>query len=419
MKPSLFSLFAGGLGLLLVLSCRGEGEGGGDGLAADLDVVAILGGTPEEGFQRALEPRAFSFPEDHGPHPSFRTEWWYLTGNLAGPEGEPFGFQLTLFRSALAPKGEEERTLSPWRTQQVFLGHFAVTDGQQRAFFSFERFARSALGLAGAEARPFRVWVEDWELRGPVGGAAGREEGHAGGQGDPDGIFPLSLRAAEGGVELELTLTPEKPMVLPGREGLSQKGPEPGNASFYFSFTRLRAAGTLRQNGSPTMVAGTAWMDREWSTSALSGDQVGWDWFALQLDDGHDLMFYRLRAPDGGADALSEGLWVHPDGHSRRLSAEEVEVEILDEWASPVDGARYPGRWRVSVPSLGATFGITPMIPNQEMDLTFRYWEGAVVVDGIREGEEVAGKGYVELTGYASQDGGEAGSRRIGRTGNR
>jgi len=417
-KPPFLPRVAAVFGLLLVLSCRGEGGGEGAGPNADLDVVAILGGEPEEGFRRALEPRAFSFPQDHGPHPSFRTEWWYVTGNLEGPGGEPFGFQLTLFRNALAPGGGE-RALSSWQTRQVYLGHFAVTDGKGGRFFSFERFARSALGLAGAEARPFRVWVEDWELRSPAGGAARREEGHAGGRGDPDGIFPVSLRAAEGGVELALTLTPEKPMVLPGREGLSQKGPAPGNASFYYSFSRLRASGTLRLDGPPTAVVGTAWMDREWSTSALAGDQVGWDWFALQLDDGSDLMFYRLRRRDGEAGSFSEGLWVYPDGHSRRLSADEVEVEVLDEWASPLDGARYPSRWRVSIPSLGATFAITPLIPDQEMELTFRYWEGAVVVDGLRGAKEVAGKGYVELTGYASREGGEAGRRRIGRTGNR
>lgn len=418
MKPSVLPRVAAVFGLLLVLACRGKGGGEGAGLNADLDVVGILGGEPVEGFRRALEPRAFAFPEDHGPHPSFRTEWWYVTGNLEGPGGEPFGFQLTLFRSALAPEGGE-RTLSSWHTRQVFLGHFAVTEGKGGRFFSFERFARAALGLAGAEAHPFRVWVEDWELRGPAGGAPPGEERREPALQDPDGIFPLSLSAAESGVELELTLTPEKPMVLPGREGLSRKGPAPGNASFYYSFSRLRASGTLRRNGTPAVVVGTAWMDREWSTSALAGDQVGWDWFALQLEDGHDLMFYRLRSRDGEDDRFSEGLWVYPDGQSRRLSAEDVEVEVLDEWASPLDGARYPSRWRVSIPSLGATFAIIPLIPDQEMALTFRYWEGAVVVSGHRGGEEVAGKGYVELTGYASQEDGDARRGRIGRTGNR
>jgi predicted secreted hydrolase len=409
---------AGLFSLLLVLSCYGEDESDVARLNAELDVVAVLGEAPEEGFQRAFEPRGFSFPEDHGPHPSFRTEWWYVTGNLVGPGGEPFGFQLTLFRSALAPEGEDH-PLSSWRTNQVFLGHFAVTDGDAGEFLSFERFARSSVGLAGAEDYPFRVWVEDWELRGPVGGPPAREEGEPGFREEPDGIFPLSLRASEGGVELELTLTPEKPMVLQGSEGLSQKGPEPGNASFYYSFTRLQASGTLRKNGVPIVVGGTAWMDREWSTSALSGDQVGWDWFALQLEDGFDLMVYRLRGQDGETDPLSEGLWVDPGGRSRRIPAQEVEVEVLDTWASPLDGTRYPSGWRVSIPSLDAAFRITPLIRDQEMELTFRYWEGAVRVEGTRKGEEVSGKGYVELTGYVPRGSGGARSRRIGRTGNR
>jgi predicted secreted hydrolase len=406
------------LALLLVLSCSREVESDGGDLDTELDVEAVLGGAPAEGFERAFEPRVFSFPQDHGPHPTFRTEWWYLTGNLSGPTGEPFGFQLTLFRNALAPEGEGH-PLSPWRTRQVYMGHFAVTDGDAGTFRSFERFARSSLGLAGADASPFRVWVEDWELRGPVGGSTLGRESQSGSLGDPGGIFPLSLRASEGEVELALTLTPEKPMVLQGREGLSQKGPEPGNASFYYSFTRLRASGTLRRNGASTVVDGTAWMDREWSTSALSEGQVGWDWFALQLEDGFDLMVYRLRTEDGKTDPLSEGLWVDPVGRSRRISGEEVEVEVLGEWASPLDGTRYPAGWRVSIPSLDAVFRVTPLIPNQEMELTFRYWEGAVLVEGTRGGKEMLGKGYVELTGYSSREGGGARSRRIGRTGNR
>jgi predicted secreted hydrolase len=406
-RSALFPLIPGVLCLLSFLSCSSDGGLGEEEVTASLAVAEILGGEPEEGFDRAFEPRPFRFPEDHGPHPSFRTEWWYLTGNLEGPGGEPFGFQLTLFRSTLWPEGKG-RPASSWRTSQVYMGHFAVVDGRGKRFHSFERFARGAMGLAGAEAWPFRVWVEDWELRGPHG------EG-----GEGMGIFPLSLRASEGGVGLDLVVVPEKPMVLQGREGLSQKGWEPGNASFYYSFTRLRAFGTLNLEGTSTPVRGTAWMDREWGTSALSEEQVGWDWFALQLDDGHDLMIYHLREGDGGTHPRSEGVWVEPGGDAKRVSGDEVRVDVLEEWRSLLDGSRYPGRWHLSIPSLDLKLEVRPLIPNQEMELSVRYWEGAVRAEGSRGGKPVNGKGYVELTGYSSQEGADAGRIRIGRTASR
>lgn len=390
--------------LVSLLSCSPWEEPEGGEVASSLTVAEVLGGESVEGFRRADRPRPLRFPEDHGPHPSFRSEWWYLTGNLEGSDGEPFGFQLTLFRNALAPGGEGE-TGSAWRTNQIYMGHFAVTDGRRRTFRSFERFSRGALGLAGAEAWPFRVWVEGWELRGPP------EEGGEGRE-----IFPLSLRAAEGDAALDLVLVPEKPLVLQGDEGLSRKGPDPGNASFYYSFTRLKASGTVTLQGESTSVRGDAWMDREWSTSALSGEQVGWDWFAIQLDDGNDLMVYRLRTAEGRPDSFSEGLWVDPAGHTRRISAEEVEVTVLEEWRSPLDGARYPGRWHLSIPALEVELGVTPLIPDQEMDLSFRYWEGAVGVVGKVRGSPVQGRGYVELTGYSSGETGDALRRHLGGT---
>jgi predicted secreted hydrolase len=388
----LFSVATGVVLLLSSLSCSTQGGPKGDEPVASLTVSEILGVGRVDGFERAYRPRPFRFPEDHGPHPSFRTEWWYLTGNLSGPRGEPFGFQLTFFRSALAPD-RDGGSGSAWRTNQVYMGHFAVTDGGRGRFHSFERFSRGAVGLAGAEAWPFRVWVEDWELRGPEGE-----------NGDGRSVFPLSLRASEGGVTLELRLAQEKPLVLQGKDGLSQKGAEPGNASFYYSFTRLEASGRLTLDGTSTPVRGEAWMDREWSTSALSGEQVGWDWFALQLEDGHDLMVYRLRREDGEPSPFSEGLWVDSLGLTRRISPEEVDLEVLEEWESPRGGATYPARWHLSIPALALELDLEPLIPDQEMDLSIRYWEGAVRVEGTRGRRGVTGKGYVELTGYASRE---------------
>jgi len=377
-----------------------------------LSVSERLAAAPDAGFARALAPRAFQFPEDHGPHPAFRSEWWYVTGNLSGPAAEPFGFQLTIFRSALgAPDAQRaistSGAASAWRTEQVYMGHLALTDGKRGAFHAFERFARGALGLAGATAKPFRVWLEDWEIAGPVGEAAD--------------IFPLQLRAAEQGIGVSLRLSPAKPLVLQGDAGLSQKGPEPGNASYYYSFTRLEASGEIQLGGQTARVEGLAWLDREWSTSALSPGQVGWDWFALQLDDGSDFMYYQLRRGDGSPDPHSQGILVGPgreasasgsrsDSNSdsdaasiSRLESEQVELTVLDRWSSPLDGSAYPSGWRIAVPSEDLVLDVTPLLRDQELDLSFRYWEGAVRVAGTHRGRALRGKGYVELTGYTDQ----------------
>lgn len=346
-----------------------------------LSVPELLGGTPDAGFERALGPRPFSFPADHGPHPGFRTEWWYVTGNLATASGRPFGYQLTFFRSALAPEMPERS--SAWATRQVYMAHFAVSDPRQGDFHSFERFSRGALGLAGAEAEPLRVWLEDWTLD----------------SGSP-ATLPLRLRAADGQVLLDLTLGSAKPVVLQGDRGLSQKGEAPGNASYYYSWTRMPTSGTLAVGGVEHAVEGLSWMDREWSTSALDDDQVGWDWFSLQLDDGTELMYYQLRTTDGGTHPASAGTLVAREGGSRRLRGEDLHLEVLDTWRSPVTGAAYPSRWRLEVASEELSLEIEPLLADQELRLSVLYWEGAVRFDGARAGRPVSGRGYVELTGY-------------------
>ena len=359
-----------------------------------LTVAQLLGEAADASFARALKPRPFQFPEDHGPHPDFRTEWWYVTGNLSDPDGNPYGFQLTIFRSALSPPNAEPEVpsrgaSSAWRADQVYMGHLALTDGKNDAFHAFERFSRGAGGLAGATAQPFRVWLEDWEMTGPA------EQGVD--------IFPLHLRAFERDVGISLTLNPAKPLVLQGDAGLSQKGPEPGNASFYYSFSRLEASGEINLGGQTARLAGLAWMDREWSTSALSPGQVGWDWFALQLDDGSDLMYYQLRLKDGSADPLSKGILVGPAGEASVLESSEVQLEVSDRWKSPLDGSEYPSGWRLAVPSEDLVLDLTPVLADQELNLSFRYWEGAVRVTGALQGQAIGGKGYVELTGYTDQ----------------
>jgi len=355
--------------------------------ATRLSVLETLARADTAGYARAFEPRPFVFPDDHGPHPSFRTEWWYVTGNLTSARSSrDFGFQLTLFRSALAP--EAPGSPSNWSTNQAYMAHFTVTDVEGGEFRAHERFARGAAGLAGATAEPLNVWLGDWSIGGTTGVT-----------------FPLRVRAAADGVAIDLTLEAGKPPVPQGDRGLSQKGPAPGNASYYYSSTHMPARGAVVVEGDTVPVTGLAWLDREWSTSALSADQVGWDWFALQLDDGWDLMAYRLRRADGTADEWSEALIVDPSGTATRLRfGEEIALESTGTWSSSVDGAVYPSGWRIAIPARGWDLAIEPRIPDQELDLSFRYWEGAVSVGGSGEGgAAVDGRGYVELTGYAGE----------------
>lgn len=334
-----------------------------------------------EGFAQALGPREFHFPEDHGPHPDFRNEWWYWTGNLTTADGHDFGYQLTVFRNALAP-GESQRA-SAWGTRRIYMGHLTLSDIGAGRFHAFERFSRDALGLAGARGEPFRVWVEGWSAEAANGPA-----------------LPLRLTASQGDIALSLVLDEGKPPVLQGDRGLSQKGAEPGNASYYYSLTRMPTRGQVTVEGHAYEVTGQSWMDREWSTSALSRDEVGWDWFSLQLSDGSELMYYHLRRRDGTVDPFSAGTLISATGEAIHLSREDVRLEVLDTWKSPRSGVAYPSHWRLVVPSRGLSLELTPALADQELPVSVRYWEGAVRLSGIHEGKAVQGRGYVELTGY-------------------
>jgi predicted secreted hydrolase len=342
-----------------------------------VDVSAALGGDDVTGYLRADRPREFRFPDDHGPHPGFRNEWWYVVGNLDTETGRRFGFQVTFFRVALTP--DAPRSDSAWATDHVWMAHLAVTDVRAGRHRAFERFARGAVGLAGAQLDPFRVWLEDWRLESESGND-----------------FPWRLEASEEDVAVDLTFVPRKPTVLQGEGGLSQKGAGEGNASYYYSVTRLDAQGQVRVGGRDHAVSGVAWLDREWSTSALTEEQAGWDWFALQLGDEREIMYYRMRRQDGSADPHSKGLIVEPDGSYQLIRREDVKLEVLRTWRSAT-GRDYPVSWRLHVAPLARTFEVRAVHDAQEMDMTVRYWEGAV--DVIEDGE-AAGRGYVELTGY-------------------
>lgn len=347
-----------------------------------LPLTGVLGDVATDGFEHALETRSFSFPADHGPHPGFQTEWWYFTGNLETPDGQAFGYQLTLFSQALVPDAEAPIRTSAWATSRVFMGHLGLTDIDAGTFHSHERFSRAALGLAGAEADPLHVWLEDWSLSGGREGA------------------PFSLEAAAGEVSIQLALSPDRPVVLQGDRGLSHKGGGAGNASYYYSITRLRTAGRLRIGAEEYKVRGLSWMDREWSTSSLGPDLSGWDWFAVQLDDGSDLMFYRLRRRDGSIDPASAGSLVAADGTRRPLTADDVDIDATATWKSPHTGANYPAGWTLRVRQEGLELHLEPRLADQEHDLSVLYWEGAIRAEGTRNSQPITGQGYVELTGY-------------------
>lgn len=348
----------------------------------------------QSSFAQALAPESLEFPRDRGPHPDFRQEWWYLTGNLNSADGERFGFELTIFRFALAPdipsspglSSQRAAQSSAWRTRQMYLGHFAITDVARHRYRFAVKLARGALGLAGAQENPFRVWVGNWQ------------------------IGPDALAAAGKGYVLSLTVQPLMPPVLNGERGLSRKSAEPGNATYYYSIPRVAVAGTLVRDGQPLRVHGLAWLDREWGSGGLGPRETGWDWFGLQLADGSCLMFYSLRDREGTEDPYSAGTWVDSAGHAHSLSRGDVHIDVLSYWTD-AGGARYPARWRLAVPASGLDVTVHPVLADQELVTSPRYWEGAVDVSGTRAGRHVAGRGYVELVGYAGTTAGSAGIR--------
>ena len=379
MDPGLLGLLGLLLGALIIGGVRFGLDHAGPAAEAQ-NLAEVMGPTADaDAFARVTGPRPLEFPADHGAHPDHRTEWWYFTGNLTAANGDAYGFQLTLFRSALAPSMAERD--SDWATRQAWMGHFAVTDlvaGEHRAA---ERYQRGALGLAGASVRPVRVWLDDWTIEST----------------GPEALFPLTLRAEDRGVGIavDLTLTADKPHVLQGDAGYSRKGADPANASRYYSYTRLAASGEVAFADRRTSVSGTAWLDREWSTSALDANQQGWDWFALQLEDGRDLMVYRLRRTDGGTDPNSAGILVDPDGGSRVLDSDDFRLTPQRHWQSPRTGSRYPVAWRLQLPDEGLDLQVEARLDDQEMPTTVRYWEGSVAVEGTADGV-----GYLEMTGY-------------------
>lgn len=354
-------------------------------LSALIVASASLGA--ESMFPDAAPGRAFSFPQDHGKHPDFQTEWWYFTGNLDSPDGGKWGFQLTFFRRSMV---REPRRNSAWAVRDVYPAHFAITDIKNRAFFHTEIISRQGPGLAGATADDLNVHVRDW--------SAQRQDD------------VIHLRAREGEYALKLELSPEKPPALHGASGYSRKGDSDEQASYYYSFTRLKAEGTVTFKGAFHTVSGLAWMDHEFGSSILLPDQAGWDWFSLQLEDGTDIMVFHLRKRDGGFERPF-GTVVPEEGPAIDLAGKQISIKPTGSWTSPHTGATYPSGWGIEIPDLQLSLEVKPLLEDQELstDQSTRivYWEGAVEVTGLNQGKMAKGRGYVELTGYAHSVGGQ------------
>lgn len=354
-----------------------------------LAVGPVLAADSRHEFTAATEDYRYEFPRDHGSHDTFRTEWWYYTGNLTSNDGRTFGYQLTFFRRGMPP--DQVRTLpSKWSVSQLYLAHFAVSDLGKKQFHYTEKLSRAGLGKAGAEANHLQVWIDDWRAESPSA---------------PPNLH--ILKATEGGLAIELELSPEKALVVHGTAGVSRKGAEPGQASHYYSFTRMATAGRLMIGSASFEVTGTSWMDHEFGSADLGKDLVGWDWFSVQLDNRTELMLYRLRRADGSADSASSGTFVDRDGQGHHLSIEDFTLEPMSYWISPANKARYPQHWRLTIPSKQVSLDLLPRMAEQELATTrstqVTYWEGAIEVTGTAQGNPIRGQGYMELTGYAER----------------
>jgi predicted secreted hydrolase len=348
------------------------------------------------GFAIAEAPYAFVFPRDHGAHPAYKSEWWYFTGHLRAKDGRRFGYELTFFRAGLAPgEGAPGPGQSAWRGNQVYPAHFALTDEAGKRFFHAERFARAALGQGSAAPDALDVRADDWSVTGTP-------------QADPR-FERMLLRAGEGvGRErtaIDLVQLPLKMPAVHGRNGVSRKAACRSCASHYYSYTRLKTSGTLTYGGEQLAVEGLSWMDHEFGSDELQADQVGWDWFSIQLNDGREVMLYRLRRRDGGVTQESSGSVIERDGSVRYIPLAAFAADATGTWASPHTNGRYPSGWRVRLPGERIDLVLAPVLVDQELAGTnaggISYWEGAVDVRDAADPSLTLGAGYVELTGYA------------------
>lgn len=370
-KSIIYSLL---LGLILLLpaglaGCRDEKPVDRISIADALSSV-----TDQACFKAADQPINITFPGDSGPHDLFRTEWWYYTGNLKAENGRQFGFQLTFFRQALScdpvAKG------SKWRTRQIYFAHFGLTDVENDRFYSMHRMNRESIGIAGATPAPFKVWVDNWH-------ASETEKN-------------IHLFAVENTITIDLALKNSATIVYQGKQGLSRKGPNPSNASYYYSIPRMATSGTITIGSKTFNVRGLTWFDHEWSTSALNTDVTGWDWFSVHLDDGRDLMVCRIRNQEGESNGFGFGSISYSDGKYEILSENDFSIISSSTWKSPASGNIYPDKWQITLAGRNIDLMVTTLVSNQEHTHSLTYWEGAARFVG----KDTQGLGYIELTGY-------------------
>jgi predicted secreted hydrolase len=356
-----------------------------------------------DGFKQAIDPRAFSFPADHGSHAGYQTEWWYVTGNMKSDGGREFGFQFTIFRRALDPKDSATRgRTSKWAIGDVYLGHLAVSDIGGKQFVFHENVQRGNVGLASAtdaseQTSPISVTLASWKFN-----RFGDEK---------DGERGWNLAAREGDIDLSLTLTETLSPILhgkPGQEGLSLKGPKPGQASYYYSVAGLKTAGTLKLRGETfKIVSGRSWMDHEFGSNQLDESQAGWDWFAVQLENSAVLMLYVLRHKDGSIEPASSGTWVAPDGTRTHLDLTDIQFTRGRKWTSAASGGEYTLEWTIDIAKVKLSLKIAAAQDDQEIKPENRsgvmYYEGATRVSGTLDGAAVKGDGYLEITGAPGQ----------------
>ena len=350
---------------------------------------------PQAPWKQATAGYKFEFPRDHASHPDYKIEWWYYTGNVKTRDGRRFGYQITFFRVGV---DHTPSNPSRWAVRDLHMTHLAVSDAAGRRYRFSEKLSRGGPGLAGAKTDEYYVWNDDWTamLESSRSGLAAaeadaRRERHF-------------LRASSPQAGIDLVLEPGKPAAINGINGISQKGAQPGNASHYYSLTRMPTRGSISIDGERFDVEGESWMDHEFGTSFLEPEQRGWDWFAIQLSDGRELMLYQLRRADGSRDPRSSGTLVDRSGKTTHLANADFTLTQGSTQFKSKNGAVYPIEWTVAIPSQRLDLKVTTPQDDQELSLErstgIAYWEGMIDVAGRANGDPVTGAGYLEMTGY-------------------
>jgi predicted secreted hydrolase len=351
-------------------------------LAMLASIVQDPGPKTQDPWKYATAGYKFEFPRDHASHPDYKIEWWYYTGNLKAADGRRFGYQVTFFRVGV---DHTPSNPSRWAIRDLHMTHLAVSDATGRRYRYSEKLSRGGPGLAGARTDRYHVWNDDWT-------ATLDDKGHH------------VLRANSPQAAIDLTLAEGKPPAINGVNGISQKGAQAGNASHYYSLTRMPTSGTIAIDGEKFTVTGDSWMDHEFGTSFLEPEQRGWDWLSIQLSDGRELMLYQLRRADGSRDPRSSGTIVDRSGRSSHLANDDFTLTPGRRQFKSKNGAVYPIEWIVGIPSQKLDLTVTTPLDDQELSLErstgIAYWEGMIDVAGKTGGGAVTGSGYLEMTGY-------------------